>query len=174
MNWSNLFNLLIQHGAKIVASRMLRAAINTSDAIRLIDTGTSFATAMSEEKPPSEYLVISRGQWDKHLSAAEIQKAIDEFYVWHDRLVKEGKMRSGQRLARAGKIVSKHAVMDGPFTEAKEVVGGYWFILAGSLEEAAELAAGNPCLACGLLFEIRPIETVRASAYAVTSETPSK
>ena len=128
---------------------------------------------MSEEEAPSEYLVISRGQWDKHLSAAEIQKAIDEFYVWHDRLVKQGKMKAGQRLARAGKIVSKDAVIDGPFTEAKEVVGGYWFILAGSLEEAAKLAAGNPCLACGLFFEIRAIETARASAFAVTSETPN-
>jgi hypothetical protein len=129
---------------------------------------------MSEEKPPSEYMVISRGQWDKRLSAAEIQKAINEFYVWYDRLVGEGKIRRGQRLARAGKIVSKDVVMDGPFTEAKEVIGGYWFILAGSLEEAAKLAAGNPCLACGLFYEVRPIEAVRASAYAVTSETPRK
>ncbi len=36
----------------------------------------------------SEYLVISRGQWDKDLSREEIQEAIDSFYVWHDRLVK--------------------------------------------------------------------------------------
>ena len=127
---------------------------------------------MNEEEPPSEYLVMSRGQWDKHLSAAEIQKAIDEFYVWYERLVNEGKMKSGQRLARAGKIVSKNAVLDGPFTETKEIVGGYWFILARSLDEAAKLAAENPCLACGLFYEIRPIESVRASASAVTSETP--
>jgi hypothetical protein len=54
------------------------------------------------------------------------------------------------------------------------VIGGYWFILAGSLEEAAEIAAGNPCLACGLVYEIRPIESVRASAFAVTTETPNE
>lgn len=83
-------------------------------------------------------------------------------------------MKAGQRLAREGKIVSKTKVTDGPFAETKEVIGGYWFILAESLDEAAEIAAGNPCLACGLVFEIRPIESVRASAFAVTTETPDK
>ena len=57
------------------------------------------------------------------------------------------------------------------FAETKEVIGGYWFILASSLEEAAELAAENPCLACGLTYEIRPIEPGRASAYKVTNGT---
>lgn len=41
-------------------------------------------------------------------------------------------------------------VIDGPFAEAKEVIGGYWFVVAGSLQEAAAVAAENPCLACGL------------------------
>lgn len=129
---------------------------------------------MNEKASPSEFLVISRGQWDEGLSPEEIQRAIDEFYVWHDRLVREGKMRAGQRLAREGKIVSKRMVTDGPFSETKEVIGGYWFILASSLEEAAKLAAENPCLACGLINEIRPIDPVRASAFAVTSETPGQ
>ena len=128
---------------------------------------------MAEKKDPlSEYLVISRGQWDQDLSPEEIQNAIDQFYAWHDRLVNEGRMKAGQRLAREKKIVSKHALTDGPFTETKEVIGGYWFILAGSLEEAAALAAENPCLACGLTYEIRPIESERASAFKVTNETP--
>jgi hypothetical protein len=48
---------------------------------------------MNEQVPQSEYLVISRGQWDKDVSREEIQKAIDEFYVWLDRLVDEGKMK---------------------------------------------------------------------------------
>jgi hypothetical protein len=120
----------------------------------------------------SEYLVISRGQWDEHASRETIQRAIDDFYAWHERLVAAGKMRPGQRLAREGKVVSKNAVTDGPFTETKEVIGGYWFILAGSLEEASAIAAENPCIACGLVFEIRPIEPARASAYTVSSETP--
>jgi hypothetical protein len=127
---------------------------------------------MSAPVSPSEYLVISRGQWDPNASQEEIQTAIDQFYLWLGRLVEEGKMKTGQRLGTAGKTVGKGVVTDGPFGEAKEVVGGYWFIVAQGLEEAAEIAAGNPCLKCGLFYEIRPIETEKATASAVTNETP--
>ena len=127
---------------------------------------------MSNKKSPSEYLVISRGQWDEHRSPQEIQKAIDAFYEWHGRLVSEGKMKSGQRLAPSSMMVSKHGITDGPFTETKEVIGGYWLIVAASLEEAATLAAENPCMQRGLFYEIRPIDQEPASAYTVTNETP--
>lgn len=127
---------------------------------------------MPEKTSTSEFLVISRGRWDRDKSPEEIQQAIDAFYAWKERLEQEGRMRAGQRLATQAKIVSRNGVTDGPFTEAKEVIGGYWFFLAGSLAEAAELAAQNPCLACGLTYEVRPIELERASAYKVTNETP--
>lgn len=128
---------------------------------------------MNKPASSSEYLVLSRGQWNKGASRDDIQAAIDRFYAWHDRLVAEGRMRAGQRLAREGKVVSRQATVDGPFAEAKEVVGGYWTILARSLDEAAALAAENPCLDYGLVFEVRPIEPVRASAFALTNETPT-
>jgi hypothetical protein len=128
---------------------------------------------MSKKTPSSECLVISRGQWDPALPPEEIQGAIDAFYVWLDRLVAEGKMKSGQRLAGDGRTVFRgKLVTDGPFGETKEVIGGYWLIVAGSLDEAAGIAAGNPCLACGLFYEIRPIDPARASAFEVTTETP--
>jgi hypothetical protein len=128
---------------------------------------------MSEPAPRSEYLVLSRGQWDPELPRETIQRAIDDFYLWLDRLVDEGKMRVGQRLGTGGKTVArKSKVLDGPFGEAKEVIGGYWTILASSLDEAAAIAAGNPCLQCGLFYEIRPIEIRPCSADAVTNETP--
>ena len=130
---------------------------------------------MTEQVSPSEYLVISRGQWDKDPSREEIQNAIDQFYAWLGRLVDEGKMKTGQRLANQGKTASRrNIVTDGPFGETKEVIGGYWFILAGSLEETARLAAENPCMSCGLFYEIRPIDPARASAFTATTETPSE
>jgi hypothetical protein len=129
---------------------------------------------VNQTNSKSEYLVISRGQWDPSLSPEQIQKAIDEFYVWLERLVAEGKMKPGQRLASAGAMVSRTKIItDGPYGEAKEVIGGFWFILAQSLEEAATIASGNPCLNCGLFFEIRPIEAARASAFEITTETPA-
>ena len=127
---------------------------------------------MSSDNEPQEFLVISRGQWDADKSPEEIQAAIDRFYAWHGEMVARGVMRAGQRLAREGRLVTRERIVDGPFAEAKEVVGGFWFVRAASLEEAARLSAGNPGLACGLQYEIRPFEPVRASAYALTSETP--
>jgi hypothetical protein len=119
---------------------------------------------MSERPPPAEYLVISRGEWDKTLSRDEIQNVIDQFYTWLDRLVDEGKMKRGQRLTDEGKTIARKSVItDGPFGESKEVIAGYWFILANNLDEAAQIAKGNPCLDCGLFFEIRPIDPQRAT-----------
>ena len=114
---------------------------------------------MSDKSTPAEYLVICRGEWDKAASRSEIQNVIDQFYTWLNRLVDEGKMKRGQRLTQEGKTVDRrNVVTDGPFGESKEVVGGFWFAVANSLDEAAEIAAGNPCLDYGLSLEIRPID----------------
>lgn len=130
---------------------------------------------MNEQQSTSEFLVISRGQWDKNASKEDIQKAIDQFYEWLERLCAEGKMRRGQRLGTGGATVySKNVVTDGPFGEAKEAIGGYWFIIADSLEEAARVAAENPCLKHGLFYEIRPLDPERASAFTRTTETPAE
>ena len=97
---------------------------------------------MSEQ--PSEFLVISRGQWDSTLSRKERQNAIDKFYAWLEQLVDEGKMKRGQRLTYEGKTIGRqNAITDGPFGESKEVIGGYWSILANNLDEAAKIAKGN-------------------------------
>lgn len=119
---------------------------------------------MKQPTSPAEYLVIARGQWDQDISPAQKEKVIGEFYAWLDRLVNEGKMKSGHRLTSEGKTVSRKSVItDGPFGESKEVVGGYWFIIADSLEEAAQIAAGNPILNHGIFTEIRPIDPERAT-----------
>ncbi|MDD5139031.1 MAG: YciI family protein [Verrucomicrobiales bacterium] len=121
------------------------------------------------------YLVISRGQWDKDTAKEEIQQAIDQFYVWLTRSIEEGRMKMGSRLADEGATVSKSGIAtDGPFGEAKEAIGGYWFIVASSLQEAAKIAAENPCLKHGLFFEIRPTDPERASAFSVMTETPDE
>jgi hypothetical protein len=114
---------------------------------------------MNEQPPSAEFLIIARGEWDKTCSRNQIQKAIDQFYVWLNGLVAEGKMKRGQRLTYEGKTIGrKNVITDGPFGESKEMIGGFWFILANSLDEAAQIAKDNPCLDYGLFFEIRPID----------------
>ena len=129
---------------------------------------------MNEPSPVSEYLVLSRGQWDQGASKENIESAIQKFYDWYERNLKDGRMKAGSRLSTEVAMVSRAGIVtDGPFGEAKEVVGGYWFIVARSLREAAEIAAQNPCAQYGLSFEIRPLESARASVYNITNENPA-
>ena len=60
----------------------------------------------------------------------------------------------GARVSFAG---GKPTVTDGPFTEAKEVLGGYWMIQARSKEEAIEWAKRAP-MPDGQLIEIRQVQ----------------
>ena len=127
---------------------------------------------MNQSASNKQYLVISRGQWDASASKQDVQGAIDAFYLWYERNIELGRMMPGSRLASEGKVISRSGTTDGPFAEAKELVGGFWFLVASSLEEAAALAAENPCLAFGLTLELRPLDVDRAQATAVTNETP--
>ena len=82
-------------------------------------------------------------------------------------------MKLGSRLANDGITVTRERLLkDGPYGETKEVIGGYWFIVADSLEEAAKTASENPCLKYGLFYEIRPTDPDRASAFKLAAETP--
>jgi len=122
----------------------------------------------------SEYLLLSRGQWDKASSKADIEAAIERFYTWYEANVANGIFKPGSRLTTEAALVTREGIRtDGPFAEGKEVIGGYWIIVARSLADAAAIAAQNPVLPHGLIFEIRPLEPGRASAYRQKNETPA-
>jgi hypothetical protein len=115
---------------------------------------------MNEQYPTAEFLVICRGEWDGTLLQKEKQNVIDQFYAWFDELVDQGKIKRGQRLTSQGNTIGeKGAITDGPFGESKEVIGGYWFVLAQNLDEAAHIVKGDPCLDHAKLVEIRPIDS---------------
>ena len=120
------------------------------------------------ERAQGDLAVLAGQQGGKRRHA---QRVAAEFFHLESESLELGCV-GGQRLATQAKFVTLAGTTDGPFTEAKEVIGGYWFIVADSLEEAARVAADNPCLACGLSYEIRPIEAERASAYRPSNETP--
>ena len=120
-----------------------------------------------------EYLVLSRGQWDAHARKEDIEAAITKFYDWLTDHVANGRMKTGSRLSTDRAVASSEGVViDAPFCEGKEIIGGYWFIVASSLRQAADYAAQNPCAAYGLTYEIRPLEAERASAFTTANETP--
>jgi hypothetical protein len=124
--------------------------------------------------PMNDYLVLSRGQWDADASPQAVQAAIDAFYVWYEQGLAQGRLKPGSRLEPACRVVAKGGLItDGPFAETKEWVGGYWFIVAETLEQAAAIAARNPCLQFGLTMEIRPLDPTLADVRVATNETPT-
>lgn len=123
--------------------------------------------------PMNDYLVLSRGQWSADARPQEVQRAIDAFYVWYEQGLAEGRLKPGSRLEQGACIVAQGLVTDGPFAETKEWVGGYWFIVAETLEQAAAIGAENPCLRFGLTLEIRPLDATRAHVTVPTNETPA-
>lgn len=123
--------------------------------------------------PHSEFLALSRGQWNPESSQEDIEAAIERFYAWYESQLAAGRFKPGSRLSTDMALVTKAGIRtDGPFTESKEIIGGYWIIVASNLAEAAHIASQNPCIQHGLTFEIRPLEAERASVYKITNETP--
>ena len=112
-------------------------------------------------KNTNEYLFLFRGsQLGQGLSPEQLQKTVDQFMAWFERLKQEGKVKAGQPLERSGKLVSGkggRTVADGPFAESKEAIGGYFLLQADDLEEAVAIAKQCPTLEYGFTVEVRPI-----------------
>jgi hypothetical protein len=109
----------------------------------------------------SEYMLLFRGtDWHRELSPEETQQIVNRMKAWFDRLTAEGKAKSGKPLFHEGKIVSQkngRSVVDGPFAESKEAIGGFFLLQVGSLDEAAEIAKEFPVLEFGASVEVRPV-----------------
>ena len=94
--------------------------------------------------------------WQK-VSPEEMQKAIEKYMAWTRRpFVVDSKRLAGD----AGKVVRASAgakrTTDGPYSEAKEVLGGYWIVDAPSKEEVLKWAQRCPAEP-GDTIEIRQI-----------------
>ena len=93
----------------------------------------------------------------------EGQKLLEDMMAFNQRMVDAGIMLGGEGLkpTRLGARVKfgprgSTDIVDGPFTETKEVLGGYWIIEADSLAEAVAWARQAPCPA-GEFIEIRQV-----------------
>jgi hypothetical protein len=107
----------------------------------------------------NEYLFLYRGS-RRPSSPQEMQEVMQLWMAWMQDLAKGGHMKErGQPLEPAGKVVTgpQRTVTDGPYAEAKDLVGGYTLILAKDLDEAAELSKGCPVFDRGGSVEVRPV-----------------
>jgi hypothetical protein len=93
------------------------------------------------------------------LSPEDMQQSMQKWQKWIGEGLEKGWILDrGNPLTQEGRVVSaKKVVLDGPYVESKEIVGGYSLIKAASIDEAAELAKGCPGLQYGGSVEIRAI-----------------
>jgi hypothetical protein len=116
---------------------------------------------MNKETMTGEYMLLFRGpQWDRGLSTDELQQAMEKVMAWFEDLNKRGKIKGAQPLGGQGRVISGtdgRFVVDGPFTETKEAVGGYLVLQAENLNDAVEIAQSMPTLRYGISVEVRPI-----------------
>ncbi len=107
-----------------------------------------------------KYLFLQRSQPGNRQqpSPTQMQEMYAAFNAWKEKF-KDNILDMGGQLMPGGKIVTTAGATDGPFVEAKEIVGGYMFVSADSVERAIEVAHEMPMLAPGSSIEIREVSS---------------
>jgi hypothetical protein len=109
-------------------------------------------------------MVIVKASKESETDAPPDEQALREMGAYNEELVKAGVMifADGLQPSRKGKRIRFAAggtrVIDGPFTETKELVAGFWIWQVASMDEAVAWARRCPCPMPGeeAELEIRP------------------
>ncbi len=107
-------------------------------------------------KTTQKYLFLHRsppGPGGAQPSPEQMQAMFAKFNAFKERF-KDHIVDWGDKLKPGGKIVGAAGVSDGPFVEAKEIVGGFMIVSAESLDEAAAIAKEMP-VGPGARIEVR-------------------
>jgi hypothetical protein len=112
--------------------------------------------------PSQKYLFLHRSAPDQQQqtqppSPAQMQEMYAVWNAWKEKF-KANILDMGGKLKPGGKSLTATGVTDGPFVEAKEIVGGYMIVTAESYEDALEVAKGMMGMMMpGARIEIREI-----------------
>ncbi|AIE83693.1 YciI family protein [Fimbriimonas ginsengisoli] len=107
----------------------------------------------------SEFVFLYRGG-DRATSPEQGQQMMQKWIEWFKELTAgDHVVDRGQPLEWSGKVVQagSKTIVDGPFAEAKDLVGGFTIIKANDLDHAAELAKNCPILDRNGHVEVRPV-----------------
>ena len=113
-----------------------------------------------------EFMLFIRTEGDpwQLMSPEQMQAHVQKGINYISSLMEKGILKSAQPLDMQGKMISgaAGALKDGPFNETKEVIAGYFHIVANDLDEALAIAKKNPIFEDGLgaKIEVRPIRIV--------------
>jgi hypothetical protein len=111
----------------------------------------------------NEFVFLYRGGMDRtNASAQEMEANMTRWQAWLGKLGEEGNLKDfGVPLQQEGKQVAAGGIItDGPFSEGKEVIGGFSIIKAKDLAEAAKIAKDCPVFANGGSVEVRPVQAM--------------
>ena len=111
----------------------------------------------------ADFLMLFRGGQAgmEKLSPEAKQQHLQQWGQWIETMSKQGKFKSGDPLGPAGRVVAgRDQVTDGPFAEAKDLVGGFVIVVVASLDEATELAKDCPIYSMGGTTEVREIRAL--------------
>jgi hypothetical protein len=112
-----------------------------------------------------EFMLLIRNEADSKsdFSAEQDKQFLDACRVYIDGLKKQNKLISAQPLVREGAMISgtPGSWQSNAYNQGKEVIVGYYHILADDMDEAIEIAKGNPEFAYTTTarVEVRPIKT---------------
>jgi hypothetical protein len=108
----------------------------------------------------TEFMMIFRNDYNPTIkpSPEQMQTSIKQWQDWIGSIAAQGKFISTNRLGFEGKTLkANNVIVDGPYAEIKEIVGGYILVKAASIEEAIQLAEGCPILNIGGHVEVRNV-----------------
>jgi hypothetical protein len=92
------------------------------------------------------FLIKTEGDYCAALTQEQYQDHLKKVSNYIHRLMEEGKLKEAQPLQMGGLVIhgNRGIFKDGPFVESKEVIVGYYQILANDINEAVEIAKANP------------------------------
>ena len=107
-----------------------------------------------------DYMLLFRvGARFQQASPDELQQIMLRSKEWVGEIAQSGRLNGIVRLQRNGVVVQgkKQQLSEGPLTEDEKIVNGCVIVKAGSLEEAVEIAKGNPIFDYEGVMEVREV-----------------
>ena len=107
-------------------------------------------------------MLLHDAGFPKDISPDQIQAIVQRYVAWRQKIQQKGRKVDGHKLTDGQGRVMRGApgatkVTDGPYAEAREVIGGLFIIEADSYDEIVELSKDCPHLDFGSI-EIREVD----------------
>jgi hypothetical protein len=106
-----------------------------------------------------KFMFIFHGGMPSDASPEQMQANMGKWFAWIEKLSKDGRYVAGEPLLPGGKLIQgkNKSVTDGPYTEGKELVGGFFIVNAADMNEAVKLCDDYPDYEIGGSIQVRQV-----------------